>query len=105
MQTERTSPPGQAVSGASGRGGVQQRPFGLSPCSPRSTRPSPPRHLRTRGGRGPAHLRRVHGRHLVTTDRQATYDDGVTTATGKRMWSPTTISGLLTNPTYMGKAA
>jgi site-specific DNA recombinase len=32
------------------------------------------------------------------------YDDSVPTATGKQMWSPTTVSGLLTNPTYMGKA-
>ncbi|HSS10166.1 MAG TPA: recombinase family protein [Acidimicrobiales bacterium] len=33
------------------------------------------------------------------------HDDGLPTATGKNMWSPTTISGLLINPTFMGKAA
>jgi site-specific DNA recombinase len=72
-----------------------------------------------RGPQGPAHLviyepetavvRRIFDEYVAGTSlRQIArrlYDDAVPTATGKRMWSPTTISGLLTNPTYMGKAA
>ena len=72
-----------------------------------------------RGPAGPAHLviyqpeaavaRRIFDEYVSGTSlRQIArrlYDDGVPTATGLQMWSPTTISGLLTNPTYMGKAA
>ena len=71
------------------------------------------------GPAGPAHLviyepeaavaRRIFDEYVSGTSlRQIArrlYDDGVPTATGLQMWSPTTISGLLTNPTYMGKAA
>jgi site-specific DNA recombinase len=33
------------------------------------------------------------------------YEDKVPTATGKAMWQPAMLSGLLNNPTYMGKAS
>lgn len=72
-----------------------------------------------RGSQGPAHLviyepeaavaRRIIDEYVAGSSlRQIAlrlYDDDIPTATGKATWSPTTISGLLTNPTYMGKAA
>ena len=68
---------------------------------------------------GPAHLelyepdaavvRRIFAEYTSGTSiRQiihGLYKDGVPSATGKAMWSSSTLIGMLANPTYMGKAA
>ncbi|MGH9010004.1 MAG: recombinase family protein, partial [Acidimicrobiia bacterium] len=72
-----------------------------------------------RGPQGPAHLviyepeaavaRRIFDEYVAGSSlrqiARGLYDDRVPTASGKQMWSPTVVSALLTNPTYMGKAA
>ena len=72
-----------------------------------------------RGPAGPAHLevyepeaavvRRIFEEYIGGASLRrivrGLHDDGVRSATGLAMWSPTTLAGLLRNPTFMGKAS
>ena len=81
-------------------------PYSVTAASRGRGRPGAPGYLRARSGGGPAHLRRLRLGHLAAPDLPAPLRRRRAERLGPEdAGRPTTISGLLTNPTYMGKAA